>query len=325
MELRQFEAARVYKRMADALASIQLNADQGELAAQGGTLKRLIADGYDLQAGVSADVFWNWGLFREDLHRELSRQIPEYDKYGSDGHSEQLYLYTLKEVPADQDRARKILEVGCGTGMGLNLLSRLEGRSTFVGLDLSQQAVDIANARFSRPGSLTYVQGDAESLPFADGEFDVIINVESSHNYPNLRGFFLEAARVLRPGGFFSHVDMFTDNRHALLEKCKLQTSGELDWIKETDISEYVRGSIRRRMVPGSKMRRHQARLLPFPLGHVLGSVMMRAYGSDFLVDHTSSSGGRRSRWFDSPGWQWAAQITSYRHTLATKSRGEVP
>ena len=331
MRFRQFEAGAVFKRLIDVLATHQFNADQDYLASQGDTLKQLLVEAYNLQAAVNADVLWNWGVFREDLHREIARQLPDYDKGDLDGYSEQLYFYTLKQAPVDpvdQDRPRKILEVGCGTGMGLNFLSRLEGRSTFVGLDLAQRSVDLANARFSRPGSLTYVQGDAEKLPFADGEFDVIINIESSHTYPNLRGFFQEVARVLRPGGFFSHVDLFTDTRHELLEKCKQQTSGELDWLKETDISEHVREAIRRRMVPGSKMRKHMARSLPFPvpspLQNMFESLMMRGYGTDFLPDQRAHW-SRRIPYFDSPGWQWVTKVTSYSHTLATKARGKGP
>ena len=58
-----------------------------------------------------------------------------------------------------------------------------------VGLDLSQNAVDRANSTLSRRDTLSFVHGDAENLPFEEGEFDVVINVESSHSYPNLKRF----------------------------------------------------------------------------------------------------------------------------------------
>ncbi|WP_438021156.1 class I SAM-dependent methyltransferase [Sorangium sp. So ce315] len=321
MASQQIELIKMFKRMVDAMNSIQSAVDQDALAAQGGTLKRLIEDGYNLEAAQGADRFHNWGMFHEEIYREILQQLPDYDKSDTDGYSEQLYVYTLKQVPADKNRPRKILEVGCNSGKGLNFLSRFEGRSTFVGLDLSQQAVNIANARFSRPGSLTYVQGDAENLPFADGEFDVVINVESSHNYPNLRQSFLEVARVLRPGGFFSHVDVFSDNRYSVMQNCKQQTSNELDWLKETDLSEYVKEAIRRRLAPGSKARQQVERALPYPLGKLFSSVMMRGYGSEFAVGQKSDDWSRRFSWLNPPGQQWLSQITSYRHTLATRAR----
>lgn len=38
------------------------------------------------------------------------------------------------------------------------------------------------------------MQGDAKKLPFADGSFDAVINVEASHGYPNFPHFLPEVA-----------------------------------------------------------------------------------------------------------------------------------
>jgi len=45
------------------------------------------------------------------------------------------------------------------------------------------------------------VQGDAERLPFADGDFDVVLCCDSFHHYPNPRAVLAQFARVLQPGG----------------------------------------------------------------------------------------------------------------------------
>jgi ubiquinone/menaquinone biosynthesis C-methylase UbiE len=50
--------------------------------------------------------------------------------------------------------------------------------------------------------------GDAQRLPFADASFDVVLNVEASHCYPDFPGFLDEVARVLKPGGRFGHADL---------------------------------------------------------------------------------------------------------------------
>ena len=54
---------------------------------------------------------------------------------------------------------------------------------------------------------LTFVQGDAEHLPFPDATFDAVLNVEASHCYPSFPRFLREAARVLRPGGRLVYAD----------------------------------------------------------------------------------------------------------------------
>jgi ubiquinone/menaquinone biosynthesis C-methylase UbiE len=315
-----FTVLKQVQGFGDALVNIHASGNRTLGEAQCQTIKRQIATSYDFNAAFRADMFWNFGMLDEESHREISQRIVDYDQYDSDGYSEQLYFYTLKQVPVTNDAPRKILEVGCGSGIGLNFLSRLESPSSFIGLDLSPKAVCRANARFLRPGSLTYIQGDAESLPFGEGEFDVVINVESSHNYPNLRRFLSEVARVLRPGGFFSHVDLFTDDRHVLMEKCKVETSHQLRWLSERDISEHVKASIRRRMDPGSLFRKHLKSLLPWPAQFTIGGVMMRAYGSCFAEEKTQS----RNASTLSPGtlsasWRLPDFMTSYRHTLATK------
>jgi ubiquinone/menaquinone biosynthesis C-methylase UbiE len=55
---------------------------------------------------------------------------------------------------------------------------------------------------------------------FDDHTFDVVINVESSHCYGNVDAFIKEVSRVLKPGGYFSWVDlrskeMFTETESA--------------------------------------------------------------------------------------------------------------
>jgi ubiquinone/menaquinone biosynthesis C-methylase UbiE len=169
-------------------------------------------------------------------------------------------------------------------GEGLNFLSRVIEPQRLIGLDLSQTAVDRANSTLSRGDKLRFVQGDAEHLPFADGEFDLVINVESSHNYPDLGGFLDEVSRVLKPGGYFSQVDIFTDQRLAEMNQAKA-TSTALEWIHERDISPEVRESIRRRMLPGSYVRRlytEKKRRLPFAIRRMGGPGGIRFYGAEF-------------------------------------------
>jgi SAM-dependent methyltransferase len=74
----------------------------------------------------------------------------------------------------------------------------------YVGLDLSEQNLRLATARNDGP---TFILGSAESLPAADAAFDVVINIEASHLYPDRGRFFAEVFRVLRPGGAFCYAD----------------------------------------------------------------------------------------------------------------------
>jgi ubiquinone/menaquinone biosynthesis C-methylase UbiE len=57
--------------------------------------------------------------------------------------------------------------------------------------------------------SVTFLEGDAEQLPFRSETFDVVLNLESSHCYPQFEKFLAEVHRVLKPQGTFCYADVW--------------------------------------------------------------------------------------------------------------------
>jgi ubiquinone/menaquinone biosynthesis C-methylase UbiE len=112
------------------------------------------------------------------------------------------YLVSILEVTG-----KEILEVGSGRGGGANYINKYLKPGKITGLDIAHNAVRLANEKYATVG-LTFVQGNAEKLPFADESFDVVINVESCHAYGSVPAFLKEVKRVLRPGGYFLCTDM---------------------------------------------------------------------------------------------------------------------
>jgi ubiquinone/menaquinone biosynthesis C-methylase UbiE len=104
-------------------------------------------------------------------------------------------------------RGLRVLEVSSGHGGGASYLARTHQPAEYVGLDLNPEAIRHGRSRHQVAG-LRFLQGDAQRLPFPDGAFDVVINVEASHCYPDFPGFVEEVARVLKPGGRFCHADL---------------------------------------------------------------------------------------------------------------------
>ena len=102
----------------------------------------------------------------------------------------------------------QVLEVGCGRGGNCSYLASYTGATRIVGCDLSSGNISFCGRTYDDP-RLTFVQGDAESLPFADGSFDVVVNIESSHCYPDLACFLAEVRRVLRIGGTLAYADFW--------------------------------------------------------------------------------------------------------------------
>jgi SAM-dependent methyltransferase len=118
-----------------------------------------------------------------------------------------LALYAAVAGAADIS-GKQVVEVGCGRGGGSAFVFERFAPSSMTGIDLARTAIERARRRYGRPG-LTFLTGDAQNLPFADASFDAVINVESSHCYPDVARFLGEVVRVLRPGGLL----LFTDFR----------------------------------------------------------------------------------------------------------------
>src|SRR6201996_7742084 len=94
------------------------------------------------------------------------------------------------------------LEIGAGTGyFSLNLWQAGVGAEATC-TDISPGMVSTLSANAQRLGlDVRAARAEAESLPFADGSFDLVLGHAVLHHLPNLRRAFAEFHRVLRPGG----------------------------------------------------------------------------------------------------------------------------
>jgi demethylmenaquinone methyltransferase / 2-methoxy-6-polyprenyl-1,4-benzoquinol methylase len=98
----------------------------------------------------------------------------------------------------------RVLDVATGTGLVAQALARRYG-CTVVGLDQSAEMLERARARMERDPRLarllTLVMGEAEHLPFADGEFDHLTFTYLLRYVDDPAATLRELARVVRPGG----------------------------------------------------------------------------------------------------------------------------
>ncbi len=97
-----------------------------------------------------------------------------------------------------------MLEVGCGPGRLSIRLARQHGLDV-TGLDLDPAMIERARANADRLGSgdqrrPSFLVGDAASLAFPDGSFDLVVSTFSMHHWADPTAGLAEIARVLRPG-----------------------------------------------------------------------------------------------------------------------------
>jgi len=202
------------------------------------TEKRSHKKRYDRLAGETADIafsFMNYGYCPISDDGEL----PALDSRDEDfKYHIHLYHHVANQITI---KDLNVLEVGSGRGGGAYYMKKYLSAAAVTGVDLSEAAVELCRANFPLD-KLSFTQGDAERLPFEDNSFDVVVNIESSHCYPDLLTFFKEVKRVLRPKGHFLYADFGDVNRMKEVENQLLIS--ELVLTKTTDITENVVKSI---------------------------------------------------------------------------------
>ncbi len=121
----------------------------------------------------------------------------------------QLYDYVAAGEGNVALRGLDVLEVGSGRGGGASYIARYLEPRMITGMDLSMSATQFCIQHYNDIDNLAFINGDAEAIPFPDKSLDAVINVESSHCYPDFENFVAEVKRILKPGGYF----LFTDFR----------------------------------------------------------------------------------------------------------------
>lgn len=153
-----------------------------------------------------------------------------------------LHLNLIRHLLAGVDlRGKSVVEIGCGRGGNCYYLSHYTEASQIVGLDLC--VPNLVSAR-RHPGLQRpeFIACDAQRLPFADGCFDVILNLESSHCYNDFGKFVTEATRVLKSRGVFCFADLWDVDALKLdwQQRRQALNDSEMEIIAEEDISEQV-------------------------------------------------------------------------------------
>jgi demethylmenaquinone methyltransferase/2-methoxy-6-polyprenyl-1,4-benzoquinol methylase len=108
-----------------------------------------------------------------------------------------------------------ILDLGAGTG-DLTFAAARRGATRVVGLDFSLQMLRLAQQKQTRAACgqrASFVQGSALAAPFKSCAFDAIVSAFVLRNVSDLKLFFKESERVLKPGGMLVTLDMFPPPR----------------------------------------------------------------------------------------------------------------
>jgi ubiquinone/menaquinone biosynthesis C-methylase UbiE len=120
-----------------------------------------------------------------------------------------------------------ILDIG--TGKGLAAIEVASRGIPVTSVDISEDELKVAflNARAANvDAQIRFHIGDANKLPFEDGNFRLVTMVNVLHHIDEFTGIFREVSRVLIPGGRFVVAD-FTEDGFAVMERIHRSEGGE--------------------------------------------------------------------------------------------------
>jgi ubiquinone/menaquinone biosynthesis C-methylase UbiE len=159
------------------------------------------------------------GTARED--RDIMRLAPTVDAgmlqtlanrlefRGTDAEYERLSMAYVARLPLAS--ARRILALGCGTGIEVRALKRVsETTAAIIGIDHSPYLIDIARQRTAAEGldaGVEYVVGDAHHLQLEEAAFDIVLLHTLISHVDDPEQVLREACRVVRPGGMLAIFD----------------------------------------------------------------------------------------------------------------------
>ncbi len=118
---------------------------------------------------------------------------------------QQRYEAALMQQIGGSVDGQRVLEIGCGRGVGTQIIFERFGAGEVHAFDLDPDMITQARKRLSgfSPDRLRLFVGDVTAIEAEDGTFDAVFDFAIVHHVPDWRKAIREVVRVLRPGGRF--------------------------------------------------------------------------------------------------------------------------
>lgn len=115
------------------------------------------------------------------------------------------YEAALMQQIGGRVSGERVLEIGCGRGVGTEIIFKRFGAREVHAFDVDPDMVALARSRLSGfpYDRLHLFVGDAAAIKAEDGTFDAVFDFGVIHHVPDWQRAIAEVARVLKPGGRF--------------------------------------------------------------------------------------------------------------------------
>ncbi|HVX84214.1 MAG TPA: class I SAM-dependent methyltransferase [Phycisphaerae bacterium] len=132
------------------------------------------------------------------MKETLERIVPEAADQRHIAGDDTLQLHLSRYEFASQFARGKVLDIACGVGYGSALLAALPEVREVTGVDLAEEALELARERYARP-NIRFVQGDC--MTYTGEAVNTIVSLETVEHLPEPEKFIRRIAEQLSPGG----------------------------------------------------------------------------------------------------------------------------
>jgi len=223
------------------------------------------------------------------------RLSSKYDKQHTSGYFEFLNRFEFNAL-APLASKKKVLEVGCGTGIMLERISKIAASA--VGVDISDEMLAA-----SRKRGLKVKKASAASLPFGQGEFDLAYAVKVIAHVPNAGKAILEMSRVAKENGFVA-LEFYNSRSLKRLLKAVFPVKTFTKYHSLNEMKSLLPASFKIVEVRGAMVFAPSRILFDLPLVHYLfaglesiaGRTFLKRFASHILIVCKKKPNARRSK-----------------------------
>lgn len=146
----------------------------------------------------------------ETIHTMFNMLAQNYDKindimsFGTQKFVKEQALSKLNINPHDS-----IIDLCCGTGDLARIIKKFQPAANVIGIDFSERMLEIAK---NKSNNIRFFQGDVTNLPYEDNSFDIAVMGFGLRNIQNAEKAVEEVYRILKPNGYFLHLDFGKKN-----------------------------------------------------------------------------------------------------------------
>ena len=170
-----------------------------------------VADGFRTGEGVAYDNYPRFQQFMGQLADAKHREVLVKTFLPSAGNG---------AIVRQTEEGIRVCDLGCAEGVALILMAEAFPNSTFVGLDISEEALRVATAEAKARGlvNITFINQDAAVISETSelaGRFDYVTAFDAIHDQTQPMAALKGVYTMLKPGGCFSMVDIAASSRLA--------------------------------------------------------------------------------------------------------------